>query len=58
MLNENQGDLLIHLDLPGEIFSSPVVAPKHLGTSGGSEFTVFVGCRDDNLYALNVEAST
>lgn len=55
MLNENHGDLLAHLDLPGEIFSSPVVAPKRCGTSGGSKFTVFIGCRDDNLYALNVE---
>lgn len=54
LLDDNTGDTLSQTKLPGEVFSSPV-AVFQCDTSDNSQSSViFIGCRDNNLYALEV----
>lgn len=66
VLNLNTGETLAQLQLPGQVFSSPVVLPVATSAKRALEgqsvikesWVIFIGCRDDHLYALDFARSS
>ena len=46
---DSSGTIVKQFKLPGKIFSSPIILKNIL-----NELTLFVGCRDNYLYCLNI----